>query len=274
LGGSLSFLYFVKILPMHYLSISWIWSLLVSAFSFSFKTTENPAAITSELSSSLANLSVGSSTKQSSSAEAYWEAIPRVLGFQFHKKKLVLDLDETLISSSKKHCLKYDMSVQVYISGTPTTFFVRKRPHVDLFLETVSQWFELVIFTASISEYANAVIDQLDPKRRINRRYYRQSCTHRSGSYLKNLNVVCRDLSKVVIVDNSTVAFSLNKENGIAIPDYFGIDHQDESLLHLLPILEKVRDTDDVRHALIDHPNGVCGILSSPGVQVRRSNRS
>lgn len=262
---------------MNYFTLSWIWSYLVSVLSFSFKNPEVSTVACSRSGTELTVSTVISSdingnSKSLVADDTYWKTIPRVLGLQFHKKKLVLDLDETLISSSQKHCFKYDISVQVNISGSSSTFFVRKRPHVDFFLETVSQWFELVIFTASLSVYANAVIDKLDPKRRINRRYYRQSCTNKSGSYLKNLHTVCKDLSKVVIVDNSPTAFSLNKENGIAIPDYFGTNQQDESLLHLLPLLEKVRDADDVRHALLSYPTGVCGVTSSPEMPSRRSN--
>jgi len=254
---------------MYYFRLYWIWSYLVSVFSFSSKTQELSNASRKLPQSEIAVIPVNINSKPTDTT--YWQAIPRALGFQFHKKQLVLDLDETLISSSQKHCFKYDIVVQVYISGYPTTFFVRKRPHVDIFLETVSQWFELVIFTASLSSYANAVIDQLDPKRRIRRRYYRQSCINKAGSYLKNLQTVSKDLSKVVIVDNSPIAYSLNKENGIAIPDYFGTNQQDESLLHLLPLLEEVRDADDVRKALLPYPLGVCGMTSSPE-NLRKSN--
>lgn len=176
--------------------------------------------------------------------------IPKCLHFQFHKKKLVLDLDETLISSSQRHLAEHDISCRVYIGSSYSTFFVKKRPHVDLFLETVSQWFELVIFTASMSVYANAVIDKLDPKRHINRRYYRQSCLNKAGCYVKDLQIVCRDLSKVVIIDNSPVAYSINKENGIPIDDWVGSNPRDQSLLNLLPLLDKLRHSDDVRHVL------------------------
>lgn len=61
--------------------------------------------------------------------------IPAVL--RFNKKKLVLDLDETLISASQKHQGRHDLSVRITINGTPSTFFIKKRPHVDFFLETV-----------------------------------------------------------------------------------------------------------------------------------------
>jgi len=170
-----------------------------------------------------------------------------------NRKQLVLDLDETLISSSHKHSTKHDISVRVYIGGVPATFFVRKRPGVDAFLEAASQWFELVVFTASLAPYANAVIDQLDPQRRITRRYYRQSCTNKSGAYVKDLQIVCKDLSKVVIIDNSPAAYSCNKENAIPIEDYFGNNQQDQSLTNLLPLLEDLKNFDDLREGLRTH---------------------
>jgi len=266
---------------MNYFGISWLWSFLLSAFNFSSKSSQISEQGADNFRYS--ELTIFSADRKSSNAiqsqnspsDAYWQAIPRVLGFQFHKKKLVLDLDETLISSSQKHCLRHDISVQIYINGSYANFYVRKRPHVDQFLETVSQWFEVVIFTASLSVYANAVIDKLDPKGLINRRYFRQSCINKSGSYIKDLRTVCKDLSKVVIVDNSPVAYSCNKENGIAIPDYFGTNSTDKSLLRLIPLLEKVRDSEDVRHVLKGFPTGVCdGDAKSPPLHypLKRSN--
>ncbi|MGH0186851.1 UNVERIFIED_CONTAM: hypothetical protein FKN15_028485 [Acipenser sinensis] len=63
----------------------------------------------------------------------------------------------------------------VVIDKHPVRFFVHKRPHVDFFLEVVSQWYELVVFTASMEIYGSAVADKLDNNREIlKRRYYRQ----------------------------------------------------------------------------------------------------
>lgn len=253
---------------------TWMWSVLISAISYATRTMSLKEEVPCLEKQLLFPISLPIEQKQPKTIESTTpqtqiifrgnnapspqeiylskisEFLPRFLQPQFHKKKLVLDLDETLISSSHKHMSKHDIAVKVYIGGSYSNFFVKKRPHVDHFLETVSQWFELVIFTASLSIYANAVIDKLDPKRHINRRYYRQSCTHKSGSYIKDLQVVCKDLSKVVIIDNSPAAYSINKENGIAIDDYVGNNAQDKSLLNLLPLLEKIRHSEDVRHVL------------------------
>uniref|UniRef100_A0A803SWP4 protein-serine/threonine phosphatase n=1 Tax=Anolis carolinensis TaxID=28377 RepID=A0A803SWP4_ANOCA len=135
---------------------------------------------------------------------------------QVKRKILVLDLDETLIHSHHDGVLRPtvrpgtppDFILKVVIDKHPVRFFVHKRPHVDFFLEVVSQWYELVVFTASMEIYGSAVADKLDNNRSIlKRRYYRQHCTLELGSYIKDLSVVHTDLSSIVILDNSPGAY-------------------------------------------------------------------
>ena len=122
------------------------------------------------------------------------------------KKTLVLDLDETLIHShhdslprnTVKPGTPPDFTVKVLIDFHPVLFYVYKRPHVDLFLDVVSQWYDIVVFTASMEIYGAAVADKLDNGRNIlKRRYYRQHCTPDFGSYTKDLSAICSDLNRV-----------------------------------------------------------------------------
>jgi CTD nuclear envelope phosphatase 1 len=72
----------------------------------------------------------------------------------------------------------------------------------------VSKWYNLVIFTASVQEYADPVIDWLEVERKyFVGRYYRQHCTFRNGAYIKDLAQVEPDLSKVMILDNSPLSY-------------------------------------------------------------------
>ncbi|MGH0185794.1 UNVERIFIED_CONTAM: hypothetical protein FKN15_019046 [Acipenser sinensis] len=130
---------------------------------------------------------------------------------------------------------------EVVIDKHPVRFFVHKRPHVDFFLEVVSQWYELVVFTASMEIYGSAVADKLDNNREIlKRRYYRQHCTLDLGSYIKDLSVVHSDLSSIVILDNSPGAYRNHPDNAIPIKSWFS-DPSDTALLNLIPMLDALR---------------------------------
>ncbi|KAF4619594.1 hypothetical protein D9613_005215 [Agrocybe pediades] len=189
----------------------------------------------------------------------------------FHlPKTLVLDLDETLIHSTSRP-IPYQPSgsgllslgsfgksnkpaghmVEVVLGGRSTLYHVYKRPFVDFFLRTVSSWYTLVIFTASMQEYADPVIDWLDAGRGIlEHRFFRDSCTQLpNGSYTKDLTIVDPDLSRVCLVDNSPISYSTNEANGIPIEGWTH-DPSDEALLDLLPVLDSLRFTSDVRRVL------------------------
>lgn len=139
------------------------------------------------------------------------------------QKTLILDLDETLIHSmSKGGRMSTGHMVEVRLNTTyvgaggqtsigpqhPILYWVNKRPFCDEFLRRVCKWFNLVIFTASVQEYADPVIDWLEQERKFfSARYYRQHCTFRQGAFIKDLSSVESDLSKVMILDNSPLSY-------------------------------------------------------------------
>jgi len=174
------------------------------------------------------------------------------------RKVLVLDLDETLIHSFHDGVVRQtvkpgtppDFILKVTIDRHPVRFFVHKRPHVDFFLETVSKWYELVVFTASMEIYGTAVADRLDSgSGMLRRRYYRQHCTLDFGSYTKDLSAINDDLSSVFILDNSPGAYRAYPDNAIPIKSWFN-DPSDTALLNLLPVLDALRFVSDVRSVL------------------------
>lgn len=138
------------------------------------------------------------------------------------QKTLILDLDETLIHSMSKggrmstgHMVEVRLNTatlgaagQPQAAIHPILYWVNKRPHCDEFLKRVCKWYNLVIFTASVQEYADPVIDWLEQERKyFSARYYRQHCTYRQGAYIKDLSSVEPDLSKVMILDNSPLSY-------------------------------------------------------------------
>lgn len=88
-----------------------------------------------------------------------------------------------------------------------------------LFSHQVCKWFNLVVFTASVQEYADPVIDWLESERKFfSARYYRQHCTFRQGAFIKDLSSVEPDLSKVMILDNSPLSYMFHQGQSSRAP--------------------------------------------------------
>ena len=120
------------------------------------------------------------------------EAIPALLGPQrrsdFGKKTLVLDLDETLVHSSFKPIDNPDIILPVEIEGSICNIFILVRPGVSQFLKRMIKHYEVTIFTASLSKYAEPLVDIIDPDRICSFRLFREHCTWLSNAYVKDMS--------------------------------------------------------------------------------------
>lgn len=113
------------------------------------------------------------------------------------------------------------MAYSRYCDVMPPFFLkvhVRTRPYMAEFLDQVSQWFEIVVFTASDAPRSGPLLDIIDPAgTRIEHRIYRDACIDMPGYFVKDLNILGRDLSKVIILDNTIQAFGYQ----VSIPFFF-----------------------------------------------------
>ncbi len=197
------------------------------------------------------------------------------------KKILLLDLDETLIHAdfgenfiddkydaiikfkSKNEekekndnfgendstwCSLSDEEDDVHSVG----IFVRNG--VNEFLKEANKYFDVGIFTASVKEYADAVISFLDPQNKLFKyRLYRNNCINFNDSFfVKDLRIFKKvDLGKIILVDNSMYSFAAQINNGILINSFFN-DKNDYELNNVLEYLinfilpaEDVRDVNE-----------------------------
>lgn len=77
-------------------------------------------------------------------------------------------------------------------------------------------------------------------------RLSRNNCTYINNAYVKDLSKLGRDLKNIIIIDNSPIAYSLQKENGIPIPSWTD-DSTDIELKKLIPVLFALSHCNDVR---------------------------
>jgi len=78
-------------------------------------------------------------------------------------KTLVLDLDETLVHSAFKQPENYDIQLPVKMDSREFIVYVAVRPGCREFIEEMSKIYEVVIYTASLSLYADPLMDIIDP---------------------------------------------------------------------------------------------------------------
>jgi RNA polymerase II subunit A small phosphatase-like protein len=168
-----------------------------------------------------------------------------------------------LVHSSFRPIPNADFVLTVEVEGVLMNVYVIKRPWLDLFLQQVSRLFEVVVFTASLRRYADAVLDWIDPVGAVTWRLYRDSCLMHDGAYVKDLDRLGRPLNRTILVDNSAISFSFHPSNGLHSASFIE-DRDDTGLLDIMAVLLRVRDAPDVRLAL-EASCAACGY--SPNLQ-------
>ncbi|GMK56361.1 hypothetical protein CspeluHIS016_0302010 [Cutaneotrichosporon spelunceum] len=175
--------------------------------------------------------------------------LPALGGIDKDRKCLVLDLDETLLHSSFKMLPSADYIVPVEIESQTHNVYVIKRPGVDHFLTEMGKIYEVVVFTASLSKYADPVLDMLDVGRVVRHRLFRESCYNHKGNYVKDLSQLGRDIDKTIIIDNSPASYIFHPNNAVPVSTWFNDPH-DTELTDLCPFLSDLAGVDDVRGVL------------------------
>jgi RNA polymerase II subunit A small phosphatase-like protein len=163
------------------------------------------------------------------------------------KMCLALDLDETLVHSSFQYVDNASFVIDVTIEGTVHNVYVMKRPGVDEFMRRMAEHFEIIIYTASLSKYADPLLDILDPHKVIAKRLFRENCVFYDGHYVKDLSLLDREIGQTIIVDNSPMSYMFHPENAIDCGSFFD-DPMDVEMWQIADFLESIAEAEDVRH--------------------------
>lgn len=183
-----------------------------------------------------------------------------------NKKILLLDLDETLIHADFEEEFtndKYDTIIRFKEKNDGKEIFKENendstwcgtnevddenihsvgifvRNGVNEFLKEANKYFDIGIFTASVKEYADAVINFLDPENKLIKfRLYRNNCINFNDSFnIKDLRIFKNgNLKNIILIDNSMYSFAAQINNGILINSFFN-DKNDSDLSNALEYL-------------------------------------
>ncbi len=166
------------------------------------------------------------------------------------KYTLILDLDETLVN---------------FKQTTEKQGFVRIRPFLFVFLEDVSQYYELILFTSATQDYADSIINAIEYENKyFDHIFYRQHTIIIGNDFVKDLTRIGRPLDSTIIIDNMPQNFRLQKENGITIKPFWGQDSNDTALYDLIPILIDIAEEEcDVRTGLAKYRDEIVKKITS-----------
>ena len=164
---------------------------------------------------------------------------------------LVLDLDETLV-----HVPKGSSSIIL-------------RPGLRDFLHSLLPYYELIVFTTGIKEYADQILNFIENEEKFfSYRLYRQNASIFKEYYYKDLNKLGRDIKKIIIVDDKKISMELHEANGIIIkPFIFNEDNPNDDyiLFDLIRILVRIakEKPDDVRVSLKSYRDEIYNKISN-----------
>lgn len=163
----------------------------------------------------------------------------------------MFDLDETLVFSSPIRPDGEAISVKV----GRRRMFVRMRPGVIDFIQTVSSFFEVFFFTASSREYANQIIDAIAPETPEDHRFFRDSCITYCGYPVKDLRLLERPMDRILIVDDMEGSALMQPNNLIRISPWHGDESDGVLMEQLMPVLLGIACEPDLPSACMKYMN-------------------
>ena len=155
------------------------------------------------------------------------------------KFTLILDLNKTLAFYSKDG--------------------VSLRNGLFSFLSIIKPYYELISFSCDSNEITQNILKEIESQDfYFDYNLSREHSILYENTLVKDISLIGRDISKIIMVDDDENCFKLNKENGIKISSYKG-DDNDNILFELKKLLLLIynKNYDDVRDAIKEYSNDI-----------------
>ena len=163
---------------------------------------------------------------------------------------LILDLNDTIVNFQQTNNSQGILSL---------------RPFLIEFLEEISHYYELILFTTSTEYFSKPIINAIEEnKKYFDFVFYREYAIIVGNDFVKDLTRIGRSLDSTIIIDNMPQNFRLQKENGIHIKPFFAQDPNDNTLIELMNILIIIAKSGvDVREELAKYRNDIVQKVTS-----------
>lgn len=113
-----------------------------------------------------------------------------------------------------------------------------KRPGLDQLIEKLSAYYEIVIFSENDVGVVQDLLMAIDPNSRTHK-LGSSAAESRQGVMLKRLDFMNRNLSRVILIDDSEEASSLFPRNTLLVKPFNDVtDQNDTVLFDLVPLLQ------------------------------------
>ena len=140
---------------------------------------------------------------------------------------LILDLDETIIHNMNLPFGDY--------------FFVR--PGFFELIKKVKENYEIIIFTEKDKKFVDDIMNKIDYDKYINYTLYKNHVIYEEKQPIKKLELIGRNLDKIIYVDNSVISAKYNKRNLYKISSWYN-DIFDNELITLKEKLVNIANSE------------------------------
>ena len=113
----------------------------------------------------------------------------------------------------------------------------------------MSKIYEVIIYTASLSKYADPLMDMMDPNGYCTARLFREHCAFVNGIFVKDMSVLGRDMKDTILIDNSPTSYMLQPECGLPILSWYD-DMNDKVLWEYIPMLTEMSKINEIRNVI------------------------
>jgi len=171
---------------------------------------------------------------------------PYIKTYSRKKYTLILGLENTLINFKQDSNFNFNFNLNRNF-GT-----VELRPGLFPFLSEMKKYFEIILFSLYTQKIADYIIHIIEQKEKyFDFKFYIQHSIIIENEFTKDLKRIGRPIDKVIIVDNFSQNYKMNKKNAINIKSYWGKNYNDNTLNELGSILVNIiKDEGDVRNGI------------------------